>query len=290
MQEKQNNITKIREAVLDMMSKVVFHDEKNQHIYESQEDGKWLQGVTSVSSIVPKDWMPAWGAKECAKALGYSDYEGDIEIAEQVLEKIRACKTVAEYQAILKEAKGAHARKSKTALVDGKKGHEWLENYVKAKIRGTELPAMPDGMLERPLKKFIAWADENVDTWVLSEARVCNLEKAYAGTMDALAYMKTGKLAVVDFKFASHISQDYWLQTAGYQACFEPYGIVIDERIIVRLPKTLEKDEWDKAKKKYVKVENDIEVHIVATPYAEDRDAFYHALPLKGWINKYGKK
>ena len=196
-----------------------------------------------MSSIVPKDWLSAWGAKECAKFLGYSDYEGDTERATEVIQHIFEISQeengIKKYIEFLKEAKGASGRKSKTALVDGKKGHAWLEEYVKARIRGKELPAMPVGTLKRPIEQFLEWEVKNISTWVLSEARVAYPEKGYAGTMDALAIMKNGKLAVVDFKFASHISEDYYLQTAAYAFTFEPYGIKIDDRIIIRLPITL---------------------------------------------------
>jgi hypothetical protein len=276
-------IQKIQDAVVDMMKKVKFIDEGRQHRYETI-DGVWLQGVSTVSSIVPKDWLSAWGAKEAVKALGYSDYN-DTKLAEEVLEKIKACKTIEEYIAILKEAKGASARKSKEALVDGTKGHKWLEDYVKAKIRNTELPEIPTDFLERPIKQFIEWAESNVKQWILSEALVAYPEKEYAGTLDGMAIMKDDKLALIDFKFASHISEDYYLQTAGYQAAFEPYGINIDERIIVRLPKTLTKEEYDEKERKYKIIDNNIEVEKVANPYEFDRDTFFHCLPVKKWIN-----
>lgn len=279
----QELIKKIQNAAVDMMSKVVF--EKDGHTYKRVSDGVWLQGVSEVSSIIPKDWLSAWGAKECAKALGYSDYEGDTELAKEVKFKIEN-DTLEEYIARLKEAKGASARKSKTALVDGKKGHAWLEDWVKSQIRGTEAPTMPQDELKRPINQFLDWAEANVSYWILSEARVAYPEKGYAGTMDAMAMMKNEKLAVVDFKFASHISEDYYLQTAGYQHCFDPYEIPIDQRIIIRLPKTLEIDEWDKKERKYKKIENKIEVKIVATPYDLDRETFLHCLPVKRWINQ----
>ncbi len=276
-------ITKIQEAVLDMMSKVVFDDKK--HTYLEVETGNYLQGVSKVSSIVPKDWLSAWGAKEAVKALGYSDYEGDTELAIEVMKKIAECGSPEEYISILKEAKGASGRKSKTALIDGKKGHAWLEDYVKAKIRGTELPTMPLDALKRPLEQFLAWETDNISFWILSEARVANPAKGYAGTMDALAVLKNNRLAVIDFKFASHISEDYYLQTAGYQACFEPYGIEVDDRIIIRLPKTLEREEWDEKTHTYSKVPNNLEVQLVENPYEFDRDTFYSCLPVKKWIN-----
>ena len=279
---------KIQEAVLDMMAKVKF--EKDGHTYQRTSDGKWLQGVSSVSSIIPKDWLSAWGAKEAVKALGYSDYEGDTKLAKEMMEKIVSCETPEEYILLLKEAKGASARKNKTALVDGKKGHAWLEEYVLAKIRGTELPKMPTDALKRPIEQFLDWEKDNVAQWVLSEARVAYPEKEYAGTLDAMAIMKDGKLAIIDFKFASHISEDYYLQTAGYQATFEPYNIKIDQRIIIRLPKTLEIEEWDKKEHKYSKVPNNIEVCIVGTSYEMDRDVFLNCLPVKRWINLFKNK
>ena len=280
-------ISKIQDSALDMMKNVKYEDKT--HTYYSTETGEWFQGVSTVSSIVPKDWLSAWGAKEAVKALGYSDYEGDTETAKEVMKQIKNMKTPEEYILFLKNAKGASGRKSKTALVDGKAGHEWLETYVKAKIRNTKLPAMPKGSLERPINQFLEWEQKNVKQWILSEARVSNVSKKYAGTLDAVAILEDWSLSLIDFKFSSHISEDYLLQTAGYQACFEPYNIEFDSRVIIRLPKTLEKEEWDKETMKYRMVANDIEVMMLDKGYEEDRDAFYHALPLKRWINKFTK-
>jgi len=281
-------IDKIRTAILQMMKDVSFDTEK--HIYTRKSDGTWLQGVSTVSSIIPKDWLSAWGAKEAVKALGFSDYVGDTELAAEIWEEIKNCKSVEEYQAILKEAKGASRRKSKDALVDGNEGHAWLEKYVKAKIRDEELPVIPEGTLQRPLTQFVEWEKESVEYWILSEAMVASPEQGYAGTLDGLAMMKTGRLALIDFKFASHISEDYYLQTAGYENCFEKYGIMIDDRIIVRLPKTITMDEWDDKERKYRKVENSIEIELVDTIYEEDKNVFLHMLPVKHWINIQCKK
>jgi hypothetical protein len=290
MKNNEEIVGKIREAVLDMMSKVEFVNDKRQHRYQLKSNGNWLQGVSTVSSIIPKDWLSAWGAKECAKFLGYSDYEGDTERAKEVMEMISQMKTPEELIELLKEAKGASGRKSKTALVDGKKGHDWLEIYVKAKIRNQDLPEIPDGTLERPIKQFLAWEEKEIKQWILSEARVAYPEKGYAGTMDAMAILKNGKLAVIDFKFASHISEDYYLQTAGYGATFEPYGIKVEERVIVRLPKTLQREEYDEKTHKYKMVDNNLEVEIVKTNYEVDKQVFFSCLPVKSWINQFKKK
>jgi len=272
---------KITAAIADMESKI---ERDSDHIYRNKIIGDMLQGVSTVSSIVPKDWLSAWGSKECAKALGFSDYPGDIALAQEMLEKIKNC-DVKQYLAILKDAKGASARKSKQAMVDGKKGHAWLEEFVKARINGQAVPLLPGDTLDRPLTQFLKKDAKHIDHWIASEALVCNLERSYAGQLDAIAVLKTGELALIDFKFASHISEDYYLQTAGYQACFESYGIEFQKRVIIRLPKTLEKDEWDKTTYKYKKIPNDIEFAFVPTNYERDREAFYNALVVKSWIN-----
>lgn len=272
----------VQEAVKDMYNKVKFDEGK--HVYHTKEDDNWLQGVSTVSSIVPKPWLSAWGAKETVKHLGYSDYD-DTEKAEEMLELIKGME-LDEYLELLQTAKKAQYRKSKEALIDGTEGHEWLERYVLSKIRGEETPEIPEDNLKRPITQFIEWAEENVKEWLLSEARICYPEKGYAGTLDAMAVMKDDKLAVIDFKFASNISEDYYLQTAGYAMAFEPYDIKVDKRIIVRLPKTLYLNEWDKVKRKYKKVENKLEVVEVDTDYEEDKEVFLHCLPLKSWINK----
>lgn len=281
--DRKQLIEKIHNAILDMMNRVVYDDKG--HTYKDVKTGAWLQGVSTVSSIVPKDWLSAWGAKEAVKALGYSDYEGDTAKAEEMLVKIKACETPEEYIKILKDAKGASRTKSKEALVDGKAGHALLESYVKAKIRNTKLPEIPTDNLKRPVEQFIEWESENIDQWVLSEARVAYPEKGYAGTLDAMAFMKNGPLAIIDFKFASRISEDYFLQTAGYAAPFEPYGINIDQRVILRLPKTLTKEEWNEKEHKYEIKDNNIQSVVVPTSYQIDRDVFFHCLPLKSWIN-----
>jgi hypothetical protein len=298
-------INKIKEAVEDMQSKVVFLDGKGEHLYKVKSNGWSLQGVSTVSSIIPKPWLSAWGAKEAVKFLGYSDYEGDTKRAEEVLEIIKSIvpdkepkeptkkkpKSIAEkFILFLKEAKGASARKGKTALIDGKRGHEWLEEYVKAKIEGIELPKVPEGNLARPINQFLEWEKENVDYWILSEVLVAYPEKGYAGTLDAMCMLKNGRLALIDFKFAAHISEDYYLQTSGYQATFELYGIKIDDRIIIRFPKTLQREMYNEKEFKYYMVDDNLEVEIIKTDYILDRDTFFHCLHIKKWINQFIKK
>ncbi len=273
---------KINKAISEMESKIKFDEKK--HIYTTVDGNKSLQGVSSISNIMPMDWLSAWGAKECVKFLGYTDYD-NIEYTTEMLEKIKLMDSN-EYLKLLGQAKGACKRKSNKALADGRKGHLWLESYVKAKINGTELPKLPtDELLKRPLLQFCQWSFDNVDYWIASEAFVSYPEKGYAGQLDGVAMMKNSKLAIIDFKFAQHLSEDYYLQTAGYQAAFEPYGIEFDTRILIRLPKTLEKEEYDMKTYKYFMIPNNLEVMEVPTPYDIDRETFFASIWVKKWIH-----
>lgn len=286
------NKEQINKAVAKMNEDVAFDSVK--HIYTRKSDGVALQGTSTVSNIIPKPWLSAWGGKSCAKFLGYTDYpDNQDDMAKAVAIWLKICKmeNVEDYLALLKEAKGASFRKSKDAMADGTKGHKWLEDYVKEKISGDEsILRLPSGMLERPCRQFIKWSNKNVEQWILSEALVASPDQFYAGTMDGMAMMKTGKLAVIDFKFATHISEDAYLQCAGYQNCFERQGIKIDQRIIIRLPKTLEKEHYDKKTHTYSMIPNNLEVKELNDTYEEDRDVFLHCLPMKRWCNKHTKK
>lgn len=273
---------KIQQAVEEMKKMVIFDEKK--HRYTDAKTGEWLQGVSTVSSVMPMSWLSAWGAKECVKALGYSDYD-DKSKASEMLAKIKEM-DVDKYHALLKESKGACMRKNKQALADGKAGHAWLESYVKAKINGDMLPPLPTEPLQlRAIKQFLVWAYENIDYWIVSEGFVCYPEKKYAGQFDGVAMLKNGKLAMIDFKFATHLGEDYYLQTAGYCATFEQFDIKFDTRILIRLPKTEKKEEYNKKAWKYEMIDNNLEVMEVPTPYELDRETFFACLWVKKWIN-----
>jgi len=276
--EKEILIKKIHEAIIEMMKDVSFDEEA--HRYTRKSDGKWLAGISSISGLLPKEYLIPWAAKETVKFLGYDDEIRAEEIHRTI---IRLDKEG--YQKLLTEAKDAYRKKSEAALIDGKTGHEFLETWIKANIRKTKLPKVPDDNLKRPIEQFIKWSNENIDTWILSEARVADVQEEFAGTLDALALTKEGKLTIIDLKFASGISKNYLLQLAGYSIPFEKYNIKIDDKIIIRLPKTLKLKVYDKKTQKYTTIENNIE--IARSPFSHEFDCenFRHARALYRYTN-----
>ena len=274
--------TRIRSAIKDMESNI---ERDSKHIYVNKITGIRLQGVSTVSNIMPKEWLAAWGAKEAVKALGYTDYT-DYTTAFEVWNKIKSCEKVEDYIKILKDSKGASGRKSKKAMLDGTKGHKILENLVITRINNS-MPsvALPTDELERPVKQWIDWEAKEVKFWIASEGLVYNPDKGYAGQFDAIYMSTKDELTIGDFKFASHLSEDYEVQLALYAACFEPYNVNFDKRILIRLPKTLMTEEWDANEYKYKMIENNIEPFVVTSPYEMDRNVGYAMLPVKQYIN-----
>ena len=268
----ENLIKKIHEAVKDMYSQVDF-DEK-EHRYTRKSDGKWFAGISSIADVLPKPYLKAWAAKMVSEFL------------QDKQEKIKEL-SANDYLLLLDEAKNTYRRKSEDALDFGTIGHAHLEKYVLAKIRNTELPMLENKELERPIQQFIRWEQENIKQWLLSEARVCDIDEEIAGTLDGLAILKNDKLAIIDFKFANQISQSYHIQTAGYALPFEKYGIEVNDRIIIRLPKTLIKKVYDRKTRQYNEVDNNIEIGRSPFSYEFDKEAFKSARILYRYLNAF---
>ena len=289
----------IQNAALDMMKQVKRIDNGRNHGYARVSDNKKLAGVTEVSSAAgykeAKGWMPAWGGKEAVKCLGYFErfvgetHEEELKKAADMLKDFSRM-NLEDYLALLHEAKSGHSRKSDKAKETGTDGHEWLETWVKARIRGKVEPELPEAneFVIDGLKEFMLWANSEIKEFILSEARVALPAEPYeyAGTMDVLAIMKDDKPAVLDFKFADNKSISWPLQLVAYAETFRPYNINVSERYALRFPKSEFLKEWDKEKAMYKKIPNKFEV-IRYNPEYNDFDfkTFMHYRAADRWVN-----
>src|SRR3990167_804684 len=289
----------IQDAVVDMMSKVKRVDKGRSHHYVRVSDEKFLAGVTEVSSAAgykeAKVWMPAWGSKSAVAELGYYDkYEGEthkeeLARAEKILTEVKGM-TLEQYLERLQEAKGGFARTSGKAKDIGTAGHEFLETWCKARIRKEKEPEIPKfgEYIEKGIKEFIAWADKEVDEFVLAEARVAMPVTPYefAGTLDILAIMRNGKAGVLDFKFADNQSITWPLQLVAYLKTFLPYGIDVSERYVLRFPKSEYLKEWDKKSRMYKRIPNKFEVIRYDPKYINfDFETFIAYRAADKWVN-----
>ena len=274
------NKQEIQAKLKEINDMVIFIDKP--HSYKRVSDGKTLVGVTTMLSQIDKPFLVPWAAKEAVKCFGFYDTTKYLDgknypLPDDIIQQGKE-KSIARYEELknlnyddfyteVKNAKGAYRKTSSKALKIGDEMHEFLEIFVNARIYGTNLPEIPKH-LERPMFKFIRWEQESKIEWIASEAKVISNEHLLAGTLDGLAYVD-GKLTVIDFKTSKQISDEYFIQTAAYSLMLEEFGIVPVQRIIVKLPKTIDLE---------------FEVKVVPTPLEFDKEVFLALTSLKKWI------
>jgi hypothetical protein len=223
--------------------------------YGYSVNGIWCAGVSSVAGYAPKDFLKFWSAKMVTEFL------------EPKLDEIKNMDKVG-WKKLLLEAKKQHSVKSDDALEIGTKAHDWVENYIK----GKRLPVSDD--IKNPVKEFLAFENKYNIQWVAVEKMVASQKHRVGGRLDSLAIIDD-KLSIIDFKTSSRISEDNYLQTAGYQLCLEEMGIYPEQRIILRLPK----------------VKGDgFEAVLVPTDYDADKAGFLHRRYSWQWANYINTK
>lgn len=70
--------------------------------------------------------------------------------------------------------------------------------------------------LELAVRNYFKWSDQNVKKYVAFEKAVYHSTLKYAGTIDAIAYLKNGDLVILDFKTSKKIWDKFYLQLAAY--------------------------------------------------------------------------
>jgi hypothetical protein len=210
-------------------SPVDFHEENHTYTLNTGVNvGKLVPGVTTITGPVgfPSEVASAWAAKECVGFLNA---------------KIGARKSVSAsvLRKWLPEAKGAYKRKSTAAADHGTEAHDCIEKYVDQVIstgfRSVHLPVSVEAT--EAVLAFQDWEQEHNPQWLASELVVGSLVHEFGGKLDALAVLD-GKLTLVDFKTSNHISDSYYLQTAGYALALKEMGAEVEDRLILRIDKT----------------------------------------------------
>ena len=225
-----------------------------------------------------------WGGKEAVKLLGYfqkaegEDHKEEWDNLNQCISLLQGIDAES-YLGLLHSVKSGAMKKSDKAKDEGTERHEILEQYILSLIRGQKLEA-PEWANE-----FIAWHEENVKEFILSEARVADLTNEYAGTLDTLAVMKNGNVAVIDFKCSNNSDRSWKLQLAAYAKTFLPYGIEVKERYTIRVPVEGFTLKWDGKKRIHQKVANSFEVISYPDYLDFDFDTFLHFRAAAKWIN-----
>jgi hypothetical protein len=120
---------------------------------------------------------------------------------------------------LLDDAKKKYREVSQEAMDIGSEVHKLIENHINAKMNNKEFDTQreSDERVTNAYLAFLDWEKENIDTWLESEKNVFSATNGFAGTLDAIAKFKDGKVRVIDFKSSKGFYDGYDLQIAAYR-------------------------------------------------------------------------
>lgn len=270
-------INKLRVDILkasEEIAKKIRYEEK-EHKYFRISDNKLLGGISSISELAKSkdsgDYLSQWKVNEAL------EYLRKLMVGEKM---INCAYLIQEF----KNAKYAFKNKSKEATDIGTKIHNILEDYIRCKLSNKEYVWVEYKITNVFKSDFLKWEKDNKVEWIATELLVGdpdNLE--IAGRLDALAIVN-GKLTIVDFKVANTISPNYYIQLSGYQVCLFAMGINIEDRLIMRLPKTFKRSVWINGD--YRMVDNKLEIIRPPTNIEHDIKTFKNLRCAYKWLNQ----
>lgn len=103
---------------------------------------------------------------------------------------------------------------SKEAMDIGSEVHDRIEKYIKF---GKDAIGAMRPEVESAMIAFFEWEEKNIDKWIESEMPVVNEKYGYAGTLDAIAKFKDGKVNCIDFKSSKGFYDGYDMQVIAYK-------------------------------------------------------------------------
>lgn len=87
---------------------------------------------------------------------------------------------------------------------------------IEAVCSERQIPSYSSEKIRAAVENFSLWAKANIREWVAFEKAAYHDELRYAGTVDAFARLKNGKLVLIDFKTSKKVNWEYYLQTIAY--------------------------------------------------------------------------
>lgn len=205
--------------------------------YYESKDGKKYNRVTTIVGCLDKPALVNWAANMSIEYLHHVWSNGTLQEHE--------------FQ-IAKTAWRKHAAKG---INIGKEVHNLIEQHIKDGLDISVLPGNPALEVVRAIKAFLAFEDEYIAYWLLSECKIWSDAMESAGTLDALAVMKKpykGAVYIIDFKTSSGIFDEAYLQVGGYYLTWLeliekdliPARLHPDGTLLLRLDKTTGMPQW----------------------------------------------
>jgi hypothetical protein len=196
-------------------------------------EGRELPSVTSALQIIDKPALVYWSANLERTAM------------ESVLLDVLVLPGATNPEYVLSEVskrlggKKAFLKEQDKAQTIGLAAHAWIEWKTKQMLgeRVGEEPVIPDGAMVA-VEAWKEWAKKVNFTPVCAERVVYDLELGYAGTLDWIGLVN-GVMTLGDYKTGKSIYPEAFLQNTAYRHAAGRQGLVTEQGLILRLPKTL---------------------------------------------------
>jgi hypothetical protein len=269
---------------------------KKAHVYLLlQADGtlKPVDGVTNTVHIIDKsESLVPWAAKMMAQKLfatsepfRHTYHEAFSVSFKPKTDWTKYEFTPEEFEKWIIEGKSAHSDHLEEAGNIGHIAHNWIEQYIKAVLKGNEdrklelLAKLPDEpKAANCCTAALEWMSVHNVRWISTERKVFSREYGYAGTMDGLCRVDScensaccqtefkNKLTIADWKTSNYLYIDFVLQVEAYRRAYmEEHKEVIEDVWIIRLGKEeAEFEPW----------------HIPSDEFDENWEGFKNALAL----------
>ena len=215
--------------------------DKRRHHYlwleEKTRDGSSLMvaGVTSILKRLAKEALIGWSANMASDYFRDCLFDGyDASNPEESVTY-----TVAEVNAIAKDARSAYRRKASGAATIGKYVHSFAEARLKGYKSIPKPKLSPEDMVryDNGVAAFNQWFNNNDIELYEAERILFSLRWLFCVTADFYGKVN-GELCVLDFKTSSGLFPEMALQTAAYQVALEEeLGVVIPTRYLCRFDK-----------------------------------------------------
>ena len=183
--------------------KVVLNYRPKRHIYSVGKKG--VYGVTGVTALLPKDWMPNYQKKYIGEK--FRDLLGGM-----MVEKIDDVSSfINNVWLRFEEAKSAPEENSKAAAQLGTNVHHFVGEY----LAHSTTPKTSVQEEKNCLSDFWQFLATHEVEPILIERKIFSQKNKFAGTADLVAEVD-GKMTLVDWKTSKSLYPSYFVQASAY--------------------------------------------------------------------------
>lgn len=244
-----------KEQIDGVSVELLQHTEPDERFYENKATGRWVASVTTKLDVLPKDpFLDIWKDKNGVASVN------------QVLDE--AAKTGTAIHNLIDDLCKEYQETGQASLT-------WFDDNGYKKF---------NSIIWSAVMKFVDFFNNFVDDILLSEQRMFSDVLDVAGTVDGVFMLKDGRVAIVDYKYTSVLSEKFSIQTYCYkQMVEETYNMKVDVRGNLWLRS--QKRGRDKTGKKIQGTGWEFVEHL-----EEERDAMMYDCANRIFMDKYRNK